>query len=60
MTVGPVRLEGVVADRGDAEELERRGGVAGRGAGGHAAEEVGLAGAAGAGTGAAKGFERIV
>jgi hypothetical protein len=60
VSVRPIRLEGVVADRGDALELERRGGVAGRGAGGHAAEKVGLAGAAGAGAGAAERFERIV
>src|SRR4051812_31689368 len=41
MPVRPVRLEGVVADRGDAQQLERRWRVAGRGAGGHAAEEIG-------------------
>src|SRR6185436_7630898 len=60
MPVRPVRLQGVVADRLYRVESERRGRVALGEAAGHAAEEVGLAGAGGAGAGAAELFERIV
>ena len=58
--VHPVRLQGVVADRGEAVELERLLAILGRGAGVHPAEQVGLAAAAGAGAGAAQLLERIV
>jgi hypothetical protein len=53
-------LEGVVADGFYGLENERLGAIALRSAAGHAAEEVGLAAAAGARTGAAELFERIV
>lgn len=60
MAVRPVGLEGVVADRIYGLENERFGTVVLRAASVHAAEEVGLAGAGGAGAGAAELFERIV
>ena len=60
VAVGPVGLEGVVADGLDGVEQERRGSVALGAAAGHASEEVGLAAADGAGAGAAELFERIV
>lgn len=60
MPVGPVGLEGVVADLLDGHELERRGGVALGETAGHTAEEVGLAGADGAGAVATEVFERVV
>lgn len=60
VAVRPVRLERVVADRFYGVENERLGRVALRLAAVHAAEEVGLAGADGAGARAAQVFERVV
>ena len=60
MSVRPVGLEGVVADRLDRGEVERLGAVALGTAAVHPAEKVGLAGARGTGTGAAELVERVV
>ena len=60
MPVGPVGLEGVVADGLDALQDERLGAITLRCAAVHAAEEVGLAGTDRAGTGATQVLQRIV
>src|SRR5579872_1224696 len=60
VAVGPIRLQRVVADRRDADELERSRRVLRLRPHRHAAEEIGLARAAGARTRAPQRFERIV
>lgn len=60
VTVGPVRLQGVVADRIYGLESEGLGAVALRPATGHAAKKVGLAGTDRAGTSPAELLQRIV
>src|SRR5438045_1350149 len=60
VAVRPVRLDRVVADGIDREDLEGVGAVVLRKPTGHAPEQIGLSGAGGAGAGASELLERIV